>query len=153
MCIITALKPGVEAAQRLLQRVRLVEEERDRHACPACDLRADGAEQLDAAVVEPRPVSQQAAEADDHRRLLGLGGLDHGFERVRVPRLEVPERVPARAGGLEQCRQLGEGHSGCLSRYASASARVNTPATQPSFVHADAPSTLASSRQRRSSQC
>ena len=110
------VEPGVEAAQRLLERVGLVEEEGDRHAGLAGNLAAEGAEQLDAAAVEPGLMPEQAAEADDHRRPLGLGGLDDGLERVAVPGLEVPERVAVRAGVREQGRQRGEGHGVVGSR-------------------------------------
>ena len=136
------VEPGVEAAQRLLQRVGLVEEQGDRHARPPGDLAAEGAEQLDPAAVEPGLMPEQAAGADDHRRPLGLRGLDDGLERVAVPGLEVPERVPARAGVREQGRQRDERHGVQVSRKASASARVKSPAVQPSFVHAEAPITL-----------
>ncbi len=37
------VEPGVEATQRLLERVRLVEEQGDRHAGAAGDLAAEGA--------------------------------------------------------------------------------------------------------------
>ena len=143
------VEPCVEAAQRLLERVGLVEEQGDRHAGPAGNLAAEGAEQLDPAAVEPGLMPEEAAGADDHRRPLGLRGLDDGLERVAVPGLEVPERVPVRAGVREQGRQRGEGH---FSRKASASARVKSPAVQPSLVHAEAPITLPNSRQRRRSQ-
>ena len=104
------VEPGVETAQRLLQRVRLVQEQRDRHGRPARKLASERAEALDAPRLEPRLVPEQAARADDRRRALGLGGLDDSLQRVAVPRFEVAERVAARAGFREQRRQCGEGH-------------------------------------------
>ncbi len=110
------VEPGVEPAQRLFQRVGLVQEQGDRHAGGAGNLAADGAEELDATCVEPGLMAEEAAGADDRRRALCLRGLDDGLERPAVPRLEVAERVPVRPRVREQRRQRGEGHRACRSR-------------------------------------
>ena len=57
------VEPGLDAAHGLCEGVGLVEQERDRHACPLGDAAAECAERLDPASVEPVLVGEQAAEA------------------------------------------------------------------------------------------
>ena len=151
MCIITALNPA-SSPRSDCSSVWVSLSSRATGTRAGGQPAADCAEELDATSVEPGLMSEEAAGADDRRRALCLRGLDDRLERPAVPRLEVPERVPVRASVREQRRQRGERHRALLSRKASASARVGSPAVQPSLVHAEAPTMLANSRQRGRAQ-
>ena len=100
----------VDAALRLVKGVSLVEEQRDVHGTSRRIAATDGTEDLDATAVEPLPVHHHRAETENHGGGLLLRGGQHGLERARVPRLEVPDRVPVRPCCAQESLQRDEGH-------------------------------------------
>ena len=105
---------GVEArldgAEAVLERMRLVQEQRNGDGASLRRQAPGQCEDLDPAAIEPVLVDEEAAEPDDRRRMLELRGAEHCVEGVSVPRLEVADGVAAVPCVGEQVGERDERH-------------------------------------------
>ena len=91
------VETGPDAAHDLAERGNFIEDEGGRDAGHLRGGQPGRGQPLQPAAVEPARIHHHAADAQDHRRVFGLGRLCGGLQRVEVPRLEVADRVAAAA--------------------------------------------------------